>query len=217
MRTDVQGEVPDAAAEPPPSAEPPTGVRDLRGRGRTELRYPLGDLLVVSGLPGSGKSTLIRRTVAAVDGRGTPVHRVDSQDARDRFERRTPDRLPYAAYRPLVRLAHYAALRRALRSGASVVVHDCGERAWVRRWLARDARRRGGAVHVLLLAVEPHTALAGQAARGRRVSRRAFDRHRRAMTGLLTTAAAGRVPPGTASTTLLDRPAADALETIAFG
>ncbi|MEU7132517.1 AAA family ATPase [Streptomyces sp. NPDC046261] len=209
--------MPDAAAEPPSPAGRPAGVRDLRGAGRTALRYPLGDLLVVSGLPGSGKSTLIRRAVAAVDGSGTPVHCVDSQDARDRFERRTPRRLPYALYRPLVRLAHYAALRRALRSGASVVVHDCGERGWVRRWLAHHARRRGGAVHVLLLAVEPHTALAGQAARGRRVSHRAFARHRRAMTRLLETALAGRVPPGTASTTLLDRPAADALRTITFG
>ena len=43
-----------------------------------------------------------------------------------------PRLLPYAVYRPLVRLAHYAGLRRALRSGASVVVHDCGTQAWVR-------------------------------------------------------------------------------------
>ncbi|GHC49083.1 AAA family ATPase [Streptomyces cinnamoneus] len=212
MPTDVQGEVPAPAA-----ARPQSGVLDLRGAGRTELRYPLGDLLVVSGLPGSGKSTLIRRAVAAADGRGATVHRVDSQDSRDRIERRTPPWVPYALYRPLVRLAHYGALRRALRSDASVVVHDCGEHGWVRAWLAHDARRRGGSVHVLLLAVEPRTALAGQAARGRTVSRHAFARHRRAMTRLLAAAAAGRVPSGAVSTTLLDRPAADALRTIAFG
>ncbi|MEU4210770.1 AAA family ATPase [Streptomyces sp. NPDC026206] len=192
-------------------------MRDLRGAGRAELRYPLGDLLVVSGMPGSGKSTLMRRAVAAADARGAAVHRVDSQDSRERVERRTPQWLPYAVYRPLVRLAHYGALRRALRSDGSVVVHDCGERGWVRRWLARDARRRGGAVHVLLLAVEPHTALAGQAERGRRVSRQAFARHHRAMTRLLTDATTGRTPPGAASATLLDRPAADTLTTIAFG
>ncbi|WP_223769908.1 AAA family ATPase, partial [Streptomyces huiliensis] len=150
-------------------------MRDLRGAvpPAAELRYRAGDLLVVSGLPGAGKSTLIRRVVPALDGRGDPVRSVDSQDSRARLERRLrklPLRLPYGAYRPLARLVHYAHLWRALRSGASLVVHDCGQRGWVRRRLAREARRRGAALHVVLLAVEPGTALAGQRARGRTVS-----------------------------------------------
>ena len=37
----------------------------------------------------------------------------------------------------------------------SVVVHDCGTQAWVRRWLAREARRRGRGLHLVLLDVTP--------------------------------------------------------------
>ncbi|WP_095756815.1 AAA family ATPase [Streptomyces xinghaiensis] len=190
---------------------------DLRGRRPSALRYPAGDVLVVSGLPGSGKSTLIKRATAALDARGGAVHRIDSQDARDRWQRRLPAALPYALYRPLVRAAHYAGLRRALRSGASVVVHDCGTLTWVRRWLARDARRRGRGLHLALLDVSPETALAGQLARGRGVSGYAFARHRRAVARLIADAEAGRAPEGCVSVVLLDRASASALHTIGFG
>ncbi|MCZ9345707.1 ATP-binding protein, partial [Streptomyces sp. TRM76130] len=153
-------------------------------------------------------STLMRRTV-----RGTLV---DSQDTRDRWDRRMPRFLPYAVYRPLVRIAHYAGLRRALRSGEGVVVHDCGTQTWVRRWLAREARRRGGALHLLLLDVDPEQALQGQRERGRGVSRYAFLRHRAATHRLLGAAQRGELPAGCAAAVLLDRPAADTLRRIAF-
>ncbi|KNB51035.1 AAA family ATPase [Streptomyces caatingaensis] len=194
-------------------------VRDLRGPlpAPPLLRYGPGDLLVVSGLPGSGKSTLIRRVAPGLDGRGRPVVRVDSQDARARLERRLPARLPYGLYRPFVRLAHHLRLRAALRSGASVIVHDCGRTGRVRRRLAREARRRGTRLHVLLLVVPPETALAGQRARGRTVSAGAFARHRRAFGRLVSEAAAGRAPAGAASVVLLDRAAADALGAVVLG
>ncbi|CAL9535121.1 hypothetical protein SUDANB58_04124 [Streptomyces sp. enrichment culture] len=186
-------------------------VRDLRdraGRSPHALLFGPRDLVVVTGLPGSGKSTLMRRTV-----RG---RRVDSQDTRDRWDRRMPRFLPYAVYRPLVRLSHYAGLRRALRSGEGVVVHDCGTQAWVRAWLAREARRRGGTLHLLLLDVSPEEALAGQRDRGRGVSRYAFRRHRAANARLLRDAQRGDLPRGCVSAVLLDRAAADALHRIGF-
>ncbi|MFE6892332.1 AAA family ATPase [Streptomyces sp. NPDC057694] len=186
-------------------------VRDLRGRGgRTPHRigFAAGDLVVLSGLPGSGKSTLMRRVVTVV--------RIDSQDTRERWAARMPRRLPYALYRPLVRLAHYAGLRRAIRSGASVVVHDCGTQAWVRHWVTRMAGRRGAAVHLILLDVPADLALEGMRDRGRGVSRYAFARHRRAVTALVTSTEAGDLPAGIESAVLLDRAASDALGGITF-
>ncbi|MFF8597672.1 AAA family ATPase [Streptomyces sp. NPDC015232] len=186
-------------------------LRDLRerdGRSPRALTYAAGDVVVVSGLPGAGKSTLMAR---AAEGRA-----VDSQDTRERWEARLPRFLPYALYRPLARLAHYAGLHRALRTGAGLVVHDCGTQSWVRGWLGRAARRRGAAMHLILLDVDPETARAGQRDRGRGVSPYAFARHRRAVARLVRTAEAGTLPPGCASVTLLDRDAADALRRISF-
>ncbi|MCL7426815.1 AAA family ATPase [Streptomyces sp. YS415] len=186
-------------------------VRDLRARdGRTPHALLFGprDLVVITGLPGSGKSTLMRRAVTGP--------RIDSQDTRDRWAARMPGFLPYAVYRPLVRLAHYAGLWRALRSGRGVVVHDCGTQAWVRGWLAREARRRGGALHLLVLDVTPDEALEGQRERGRGVSRYAFLRHRSAAGRLLRAAERGELPPGCGSAVLIDRSAAGALRRISF-
>ncbi|MFF6784384.1 AAA family ATPase [Streptomyces sp. NPDC012510] len=186
-------------------------VRDLRGRaGRSprELSFGPADLVVVTGLPGSGKSTLMRRAV--------PGLRIDSQDTRDRFDARFARVLPYAVYRPAVRIAHYAGLRRALRSGQGVVVHDCGTQAWVRAWLAREARRRGGTLRLLLLDVTPDEARDGQRERGRGVSRYAFARHRGAMAGLLRAVEKGRLPQGCGAAVLIDRAAAEVLKRIDF-
>ncbi|MFB8214449.1 AAA family ATPase [Streptomyces anulatus] len=186
-------------------------VRDLRGRtgcGPYGLDLTAGDVVVVSGLPGSGKSTLIRR---AVRGRA-----IDSQNTRDRWAAALPGLLPYALYRPLVRAAHYLGLWNALRSGESVVVHDCGTQTWVRRWLARHAVSRGRTLHLILLDVTPEVARQGQRERGRGVSGYAFARHRHAVARLLRDTEQGLLPAGCTSAVLLDREAAGALGRISF-
>ncbi|MFJ9868809.1 AAA family ATPase [Streptomyces sp. NPDC101165] len=202
---------PSAPARERCADRPAPVVRDLRDRGGRSphaLLFGPADLVVITGLPGSGKSTLMHRAV--------PGHRIDSQATRDRWDARMPRLLPYALYRPLVRLAHYAGLRRALRTGEGVVVHDCGTQSWVRSWLAREARRRGGTLHLLLLDVTPGTARDGQRERGRGVSRYAFSRHRRTTARLLRAVERGELPAGCGSAVLLDRDAADVLGRIAF-
>ncbi|WP_234543053.1 AAA family ATPase [Streptomyces shenzhenensis] len=206
-----RGEFPQARPRPRAGTPGAPVVRDLRDRAGHSphgLLFGPRDLVVVTGLPGSGKSTLMHRTVQGM--------RIDSQDTRDRWDARLARLLPYAVYRPLVRLAHYAGLRRALRAGEGVVVHDCGTQAWVRDWLARAARRRGGTLHLLLLDVTAGTALDGQRERGRGVSRYAFLRHRRAAGRLLRAVEKGELPAGVGSAVLLDRDAADVLRRIAF-
>ncbi|MFJ4677980.1 AAA family ATPase [Kitasatospora sp. NPDC088783] len=187
----------------------PHARHDLTGRpAPARLAYPADDVLVVSGLPGSGKSTLMRRCARA--------RVIDSQHTRARFARALPG-VPYALYRPLVRLAHYLRLRAAIRAGGPLVVHDCGTLPWVRRALARTAARQGRRLHLLLLDASPAQAADGQRRRGRRVSRYAFARHRRAAAALRTLVTAdGPLPPGVASAVLLPRASAAHLTTIEF-
>ncbi|GLW48306.1 ATP-binding protein [Streptomyces sp. NBRC 14336] len=203
--------VPRQPAAPVAEVCPAPVVRDLRERSGLSphaLLFGPKDVVVITGLPGSGKSTLMKRAVTGP--------RIDSQDTRDRWDARMPGFLPYAVYRPLVRVAHYFGLWRALRSGEGLVVHDCGTQSWVRGWLARAARRRGGTLHLLLLDVTPDQALQGQRERGRGVSRYAFLRHRAAVGRLLRAVERGELPRGTGSAVLVDRPAAGVLRRIGF-
>jgi predicted kinase len=190
----------------------PRRLLDLRQwKSATQVRilqYPAGDILVVSGLPGGGKSTLMRR--------GEGARLVDSQDVRLRWERRMPRLLPYAVYRPLVRIAHYTGLWRVVRSGASVVVHDSGSLPFVRSWLSGQARRHGRGIHLLLLDVPEEAAREGQRVRGRGVSAYAMARHRVASRRLLAAAESGGLPENWLSAVLLDRRAARALDAIVF-
>jgi predicted kinase len=186
-------------------------VCDLRGAGRPGfmLSYPEGDLVVVSGLPGSGKSTLMRRVRQA--------DRVDSQDARSLLEKWIPGWIPYGFYRPLARAMHLRRLRRAVLGGGSLVVHDCGDQRWVRGWLGRTARRQGRSLHLVLLDASAEQALDGQRSRGRTVSRRAFDRHRAAWRRLVAEVSDGKAPGGAVSAVLLDRETAQVMTTLGFG
>ncbi|MGA4545753.1 AAA family ATPase [Uniformispora flossi] len=207
----------------PPSAAPrfdqpalapalrPGGLHDLRRGPRPDaLHYGPADLLVVSGLPGAGKSTLMARCAAH-------ARLIDSQHVRESYQARLPESVPYRLFRPFVRLTHYWRLGAALRRGGPVVVHDCGTVPFVRGWLTRAAHRQGRAVHLLILDVDPATARAGQQARGRAVSAREFARHRAVAARALDGLSASDAPPaGWRSAVVIDRPAAGALREIRF-
>lgn len=188
----------------------PVETVDLRGiPGVRELEYGSGAILVLTGLPGAGKSTLMGRCARA------PL--ADSQAVRDRWAARLPGWVCYALYRPLVRVEHYWRLRCALRGGGPLVIHDSGAQRWVRAWLARTGRRQARPVHLLVLAVDKDEALAGQAARGRRVTRYALARHVRAARALARRLAGTGAPPaGFSSLVVIDRPGAARLLEIRF-
>ncbi|WP_331767013.1 AAA family ATPase [Embleya sp. NBC_00896] len=192
----------------------PRGLVDLRGHphGPAVLGYPTGAVVVVSGLPGSGKSTLLRRW----SGSATVI---DPRTVHVEYQDRMPAWLPYAVYRPWVRLQHVRRLRAHVRGGGPVLVHDCGSRPWMRRWLARSAGRRHRELHLVLLAVDAVEALAGQEKRGRWVPGRVFARHRRGLAQLLLALSVqgGAVVPEAASVLLLDRTLRERVVALEFG
>ncbi|MCC3769841.1 ATP-binding protein [Streptomyces sp. UNOC14_S4] len=180
----------------------PRGLVDLRGERDAPalFSYPPGAVVVVSGLPGSGKSTLLRRWSGAAAA-------VDPRDVHEACEAVMPARVPYAVYRPWARFEHFRWLRAGARTGEPLLVHDCGSRPWMRRYLARAVGRQGRELHVVLLDVGAAEALAGQEARGRRAPGRAFARHERRLRQLvrrLSTEGA-EVLPEAVSVVLLDR------------
>ncbi|MFF0392940.1 AAA family ATPase [Kitasatospora sp. NPDC004615] len=191
----------------------PHGVTDLRGQAGPPLtiRYGPGAAVVVAGLPGSGKSTLLHRW----DGRA-PV--LDPRTSRLAAQAAMPARLPYPVYRPVVRTLHLLRTRAALRRPGPLLVHDCGSRRWMRLALAHWARRYGRELHVVLLAVRPEQALAGQHARARTAAPRTFRRHVRGLTALLAAVERrGRSAfPGASSVLLADETSRERLTAVRF-
>ncbi|WP_239696522.1 MULTISPECIES: TGBp1 family protein [unclassified Streptomyces] len=159
----------------------PRGLVDLRGTGDVPavFLYPVDAVVVVSGLPGSGKSTLLRRWSKA-------ALAIDPRVVHVACEAVMPVWLPYVVYRPWARWRYFRWLRTAVRGGGGpLLVHDCGGRPWMRRWLRRSAGRQGRELHLVVLDVWVAEALSGQAARGRWAPRRVFARHRRGLDRLL--------------------------------
>ncbi|WP_282204701.1 AAA family ATPase [Kitasatospora fiedleri] len=192
----------------------PRGVADLRGRSGPPLALHYGPdaVVVVGGVPGSGKSTLLRRWDA-------PAGLIDPRTTRLACQARMPAALPYPVYRPAVRLLHLLRTRAAFRRPGPLLVHDCASRWWMRRALAHWARRYGRELHVVLLAVRPAEALAGQHARARTAAPRTFRLHVRRTARLLARLERrGRAAfPGARSVLLADAPARERLTGVRFG
>ena len=128
--------------------------------------------MVVAGLPGAGKTTLVA---------GEP-RALDSDAVREAWAPRLRG-IPYALWRPLAHAWHWLVLWRALGRQEGVIVVRPFTSARARRAVLRRARRRHDAVHLVVVEATPAQARAGQLARGRTVAGRAMERHVRRWIG----------------------------------
>jgi predicted kinase len=158
-----------------------------------QLAFPSDAVVVVAGVPGAGKTTLIRRGV------DRDVARVVDTDDRRRG--------------PLLYLGHYARIAAAIAGGRPVVVHSRGTHPAARRAIARLAAVRGRPAHLVLLDAGRDEADAGQRARGRTVAREEMDRQVARWRGLMARRPDGE---GWASIVTLDRAQAARVEALAF-
>jgi hypothetical protein len=159
-----------------------------------ELSFPSDAVVVVAGVPGAGKTTLIRR---AVD-RGV-AHVVDTDDRPRR------GRLLY--------LGHYARIVAAVARRRPVVIHSRGTQPAARRAIAALAALRGRPAHLVMLDADRGEAESGQRARGRTVARDEMDRQVARWRGLMARRPADE---GWASVVVLDRAQAARVEALAF-
>jgi len=156
------------------------------------LTYPENAVVVVAGLPGAGKSTLIRR---AVD-RAT-VRVVDTDDQRRAGGRASNVR-------------HYGHILAAVWGRQPVVIHSRGTLGTLRRLVTLASSLRGRPAHLILLDAGRAEAESGQRVRGRGVSRSRMDREVARWQRLVDSGVPAR--ERWASVTVLDRPSAATVE-----
>ncbi|WP_280343992.1 AAA family ATPase [Nocardia neocaledoniensis] len=205
----------------------PVALVDLRAGEVDELRYPATSVLVFAGVPGAGKSTALHRFFAAGPDAEQPVRTatgalvLDSQHTRNRLRHRL-GAVPYPLWRPLVHLAHYRAIRAALRTAdGPVAIHDCATFGWSRRLISRWAEEGRREVHMVLIDVPADQARHGQITRGRRVNGVAFTAHCRRWDRLMRSLGADTATPNAAplasgSVVIVDRQSLSAVTRITF-
>lgn len=180
------------------------------------LEYPWGAVLVIAGLPGSGKTTLIRRLFGEGDG---DVRVLDAALVARRWWRVLGTGRGYRWYRPLVHAEASLRIAAALLRPGPVVVHETGNRPRVRRLWARLARAGGHSAHLLFLDVPRETAEDGQHRRGRVLRGDLMDAHARRWDELRSRLAADDdllAGEGWADWALLTREQSDALTAVTF-
>ncbi|MCR6485793.1 ATP-binding protein [Amycolatopsis sp. OK19-0408] len=166
------------------------------------------DMLVVAGLPGAGKTTMLRHAAS-----GLPV--LDSDQVRARLAAAAPA-VPYRCYRPVVHAWHRLRIvRRALLAAGPIVVHEPSTRASTRALLALVGAVSGRPVRLLFLDVTAEQALAGQRSRGRLVRPRSFARHVRRTGKWRAELLAERVPAGWESVQVINRAGAGRTRVVA--
>jgi ABC-type cobalamin/Fe3+-siderophores transport system ATPase subunit len=159
-----------------------------------QLAVPAGSLVVIAGLPGAGKTSLLRRLAATAP---TDVVALDSEDVATHL-RRLP--VGYRVLRPLVHALHLLTVLAAVSGPVSCVLTTDPLTAPGRRLLLGTAARlTGRRLHVIVVEASIAEALNGQWTRGRRLGSRRMSRHIRRSPAL------SRRPPFATSTTILTR------------
>ena len=168
--------------------------------GHQDRSFPDRVLVVIGGLPGSGKTRLLRRLLRTDPG----ATALDSELLTGRL-RDAGVRVPYRLLRPWVHAWHRWRVLRAVAGPAPVVVLTD---PWTSpRWRATvlgAARWSGRAVRLVLLDVPPELAERGQRDRGRAIAPGSMRRHVARWRDLLLSADA-------ADALVVDRTAADRL------
>jgi len=162
-----------------------------------ELSFPADAIVVVAGVPGAGKTTLIRRAVDRTSG----ARIVDTDDVRE------------AGGRRLLYAGHYARIAAAVAGRRPAVIHSRGTHPAARRAIATLAALRGRPAHLVMIDADRDEAEAGQRARGRTVEPAEMDRQLARWRRLMA-----RRPEdeGWASVAVLDRRQAANIERMAF-
>lgn len=136
------------------------------------LRYPHGSALLVAGVPGAGKSTLVARAAAGSD----DVRVLDTDPLRARWAQALQP-LPYPLWRPLLHAFHLTRVWWLIGRPGALVVVEPGTRGFVRRAFVRRADRAGRELHLLGIDASFAEARAGQVARRRTIGRASLGRH----------------------------------------
>jgi hypothetical protein len=196
MTLTLSGDTPSRPLPVPPA--PPS-----RPAAPVRLRLPGRSLVLVAGMPGAGKSTMLRSVRPRP---GLVV--LDSDAQRDALVRLAP-RAPYARLRPLVHLLHRLTVVAAALGGApTVVVHLPATAPRLRRAAILLARLSRRAPHLVWFDVDPADALRGQRERGRVVEPGSFARHAERAEGVTERLRTGALAEPWRTVTVLDRPAA---------
>jgi hypothetical protein len=144
-----------------------------------------GRVVLVGGVPGAGKTTVLAR-VASLPG----LDVLDPDHWRVWLRALLPAGVPYAAYRPVVHIAHalrvLVALLRGPLPGRTLLVHDPATRAGRRVMFVLLARAWGWEPVLVYLDVARPAAESGQVRRGRVVDPVSFARHWSRWTALRT-------------------------------